>query len=351
MNVQSRQFAVTSNQETPDDCWAVYYDCIEALNDDELAHFFNQVIFNFETGESGNDHLQIHIDCAASVRPTQIVRYLPALTDSHFEPVHDLAASRKYCRALDGEKSGDVWGHEEWCRPGYVERGSRGTGAARDRGPSQFDLLAERCADAAAAGDSWFKVRRELATTAGPAYARAARQLEDLHKALYKPAEAKGDLRPWQKMIVDRLATPADGRTITWIYDPVGNNGKSWLCNYLIRNHDAIMLDGRVQDMAYAYQGQKVVCMDIARGQSDNVDHLHVTAEKLASGCIFSSKYESTNKVYDEKPHLFIFANVRHKTELWTAGRCVEIDLPAWILAEQAGPLVAVAAAQAMRFM
>ena len=28
------------------------------------------------------------------------------------------------------------------------------------------------------------------------------------------------------------------------------------------------MLDGRVQDMAYAYTGQKLVCMDIARGQS-----------------------------------------------------------------------------------
>ena len=351
MNVQSRQFAITSNQDTPDDCYDVYFAILAVLEDDLVDHFFNQIIFNFETGASGNDHLQIHIDCAAAVRPSQILVKLPALVGSHFEPCIDLAASRKYCRAADGEKDGVVWHHEEWKRPGYMERGSRGTGVPKVSGAGQAELLAERCADAAAQGDSWNSIRRELAQTNAVAFMRTAKQLKELYDALYKPATAVGVLRPWQKGMVDRLTADADGRTIVWVYDPVGNNGKSWLCNYLIRNHDAVMLDGRVQDMNYAYNGQKVVCMDIARGQSDNIDHLMIAAEKIASGCVFSSKYESVNKVYDVKPHVFIFANVRHKTELWTAGRCLEIDLPALILAEQAGPVVAVAAAQALRFM
>lgn len=351
MNVQSRQFAITSNQPTPDNCWDVYFAIIDTLDNDDIDHYFNQWIFNFETGTSGNHHLQMHVDLAASVRPSQILRIIPALEGSHFEPCEDLAASRKYCRELDGDKAGEVWGHEEWKRAGYMERGSRGTGAPKEKGPSQFELLCERVNDMAAEGDSWPKIRRELATKAGPAYARAAKQLEELYKAVYAPKKATGVLRPWQKTIVDRLSVDADGRTIVWIYDRDGNNGKSWLCNYLIRNHGAVMLDGRVQDMNYAYNGQKVVCMDIARGQSDNIDHLMIAAEKIASGCVFSSKYESVNKVYDDKPHVFIFANVRHKAELWTAGRCLEIDLPALILAEQAGPVVAVAAAQALRFM
>jgi hypothetical protein len=151
-------------------------------------------------------------------------------------------------------------------------------------------------------------------------------------------------------MLEARLTGVADGRTITWVYDPIGNNGKSWLCNYLVRNKGAIVLDGKSTDMYYGYNEQKVVCMDIARGQSENMAHLHVAAEKIGSGTIFNSKYESGMKVFDP-PHIVIFANVRHDAAMWTAGRCVEIDLPAWILANEAGPVVAVAAAQAIRFM
>lgn len=345
MNSIARNFAITLNGADCELLQSIWFE-LEGELDDSM-HCVNQWICNFETGASGNHHLQMHVDCSEAIRPTGLIAAFPCIDGAHFEPCRDLAASRKYCRELDGDKDGDVWWHQEWKKPGYVERG-----VAAEKPANAAGLLAMRCRDMAVAGDSWVNIRRIFAMENPLVFMRSAKQLEEVYKAVSAPtALVNVVLRPWQRMVEGLLSTVPNGRTVYWIYDKDGDNGKSFMCDYLVRNHGAIVLDGKTTDMFYAYEGQKVVCMDIARGQSENMAHLHVAAEKLASGVVFNAKYESKVKVYDQKPHIFIFANVRHDTSLWTAGRCVEIDLPAWILADAAGPALAVAQAQAVRFM
>ena len=343
MNALARNFAITFNAPTRDELLWVY-DEVKSLLDDTL-HCVNQWIFNFETGETGNEHLQMHIDCAEAIRPTALVNAFPCIRGAHFEPVRVLTDSRSYCRKKQGEKKGDVWDHEEWVKPGYVERGERGPAAPRSANAA--GLLAERCVDMASTGNSWANIARIFGHEQPLVFMRCAKQLKELHTATYEPKKMEDVvLKPWQAMIKARTEGEADGRTITWVYDVEGNKGKSFLCEYLIRNHGAIMVDGRIADMAFGYNGQKVVCIDIARGQSENMQHLHVFAEKVASGCIYNSKYESGMKLYDVKPHVIVFANVRHNAEWWTAGRAHEINLPDWIAQNEAGVVVEVAAAQ-----
>jgi hypothetical protein len=344
MNSLARSFAITFNGDDAELLQSVWFEIAEQL--DAELHCVNQWICNFETGEAGNHHLQMHVDCSEAIRPSGLVNAFPCIAGAHFEACRDLLDSRSYCRKKQGEKKGDVWWHQEWRKPGYVERGLAAAKPANAAG-----LLFERCRDMAVSGDSWVSIRRVFALENPMVFGRISKQLEEVYKAVSAPKVVVNPvLRPWQSMLEARLTGVADGRTITWVYDPIGNNGKSWLCNYLVRNKGAIVLDGKSTDMYYGYNEQKVVCMDIARGQSENMAHLHVAAEKIGSGTIFNSKYESGMKVFDP-PHIVIFANVRHDAAMWTAGRCVEIDLPAWILANEAGPVVAVAAAQAIRFM
>lgn len=340
MNALARSFALTFNGDDAELLYSVWFEIRETL--DDTAHWVNQWICNFETGEAGNMHMQMHIDCAEAVRPTMLIDAFDCIDGCHFEPVRDLIASRRYCRYKHGEKSGDVWGHEEWVKPGYVERGP-----AAPKPADAVGLLAQRCVDMASTGDSWAKISRDFALENPKVFMRCAKQLKEVFVAVSAPKQLVNYvLRPWQAMIEASLAGEGDGRTVTWVYDPIGNKGKSWLCEYLIRNHSGIMVDGRTVDMAFAYEGQKVVMIDIARGQSENMQHLHVFAEKVASGCIFNSKYESGMKIFDVKPHVIVFANVRHNTEWWTAGRCNEIDLPAWIAQNERGLVVEAAEAQ-----
>jgi len=309
-------------------------------------HFVGQLIINVETAPTtGSIHFQGCVWLLEAVKYSAITHLLPELDDAHFEVTLSAEATARYCR-----KEETAFDHYEWIRPGFITRG----GPKQPKGPSVAERLAERCMEMIEAGDRWNTIALDLVKINPAGFGRCAKQLSEIFKAATAIPKALTNytLRPWQTELDERItATKPDGRTITWVYDPVGNNGKSWFCNYLIRNRDAVMVDGRTQDMAYAYNGQPIVCIDIARGQADNMDHLHVFAEKVASGNIFSSKYESVNKVYDNPPHVIVFANVHHDSNKWTAGRCLELDLAAMAFAAEVGPAVDAARATAARFM
>jgi len=334
MNSIARSFAFTlfgENESLTDTFLSVHNKL-----DSGAVNTVNQFICNFETcPTTGRDHIQGHIDCTEATRPSAIVRQLPELDGAHFEPARDLQASRDYAR-----KEATAWDHGFWKAPGYAERGA---GRACDR-EKPIDTMYKRLADMVEAGRTWNQIQHDFVKTNAKVFANNCKQLQAAYTAFRAvPKEQEVELRGWQKHIVQGLDAVPDGRTVTWIYDPMGNTGKSFLCNYLVTNMGAVMLDGRVQDMAYAYQGQPVVCIDIARAQSQNMDHLHIFAEKVASGSLFSSKYESVNKVFTP-PHVIVFANVHHNAEMWTAGRCQEFDVQNYLRGELGAEI-------ALRFM
>lgn len=151
------------------------------------------------------------------------------------------------------------------------------------------------------------------------------RGLEALARLTEKPMVIeKPAWHEWQQRLADLLAAEPDDRHIVWVTDPRGGNGKSYLVRYFVANENAIVLNGKVADMAYAYHGERIVFFDVTRTQLENMDHLYSFAESLKNGLIFASKYESCQKVF-KPPHVVFMANVTYARGKWSEDRVQEI--------------------------
>ena len=138
-------------------------------------------------------------------------------------------------------------------------------------------------------------------------------------------SELQRPLVQWQQQLLEDVEGPVSTRKIIWICGAAGGEGKSTMAMHLIHQHDALMLSGRVQDMAYAYTNQtaRVVIFDLPRtmtGEGSFMDHYYSFAEQLKNGCIFSAKYNSGQVVF-QRPHVIFFANVEPDMTKWSADR------------------------------
>lgn len=154
-----------------------------------------------------------------------------------------------------------------------------------------------------------------------------AETLEDYSQEL--PAPSVSEFLPWQSRLYDDLCEPVDDRTINYVYDPAGKNGKSSFIRHFLKYHgdDTISVEGKVEHMSHGYKGQKYVFIDLPRAGSDEVggkpwspNHLYHFAEKLKNGFFFSGKYDSRQKVF-RIPHVVFMSNDPPLTHLWTKDR------------------------------
>jgi hypothetical protein len=157
-------------------------------------------------------------------------------------------------------------------------------------------------------------------------YASGITQLADL--VVPKVPESEDfQLRPWQACLVEILRGPAHDRHIYWIEDGQGGEGKSRLSTYLCRTMNAIELDGRITDCAFAYTGQPIAIFDLARPVDVlQLRDLYTVAEKLKNGQLVSTKYQSKLKVF-KVPHVVFFSNHSPPLGVWSADRVQHIVL------------------------
>lgn len=117
-------------------------------------------------------------------------------------------------------------------------------------------------------------------------------------------------LRNWQQQVVDIYGEQRDHdtRTINWIYDIIGNTGKSELVRYLAMKHAATVLTaGKHADLAYAVPTTAtLVCFDFARTLEGRIPYQPM--ESIKNGMIFSPKYASGMKMF-KSPVVMCFAN------------------------------------------
>ena len=119
-----------------------------------------------------------------------------------------------------------------------------------------------------------------------------------------------------------------------WTTGPRGparthDNDNSHLVKHLIRNHGATKLSGKVADMAYQYNSERIACFDVTRAQAGPggpSDHLYSFAEELKNGDIVSGKYVSCEKDFDA-PHVVFFSNYLPDEGKWSKDRVHLIDL------------------------
>lgn len=267
------------------------------------------VSWQLERGDAeGTPHIQGYVELS---RPTRLAPLKTWLPTAHFEARRGTREqARDYTRKDDTREPGDD--------SGPFERGEFTAGGAGRRND-----LADAVAALKAGGMK--RVREECPT----AYVKFSRGLHALAKGIdadNRPRDSDFVPRAWQQRVIDIVKAPANDRNIVWVTDTVGNKGKSRLARHLVLEHGAVLLEGRVSDMAYAYDKEPVVVIDITRAQADNTKHLYSFAEKLKNGMIVSTKYESEMKLF-KPPHVIFFSNASWDPELWSADRVKEIDL------------------------
>lgn len=141
------------------------------------------------------------------------------------------------------------------------------------------------------------------------------------------PRDTDFQPNPFQSAMIDELKRDPHPRHIYWVYDAVGHSGKSRLLKHLACEMDAIELGGREVDIAFGYNGQRIVCFDIPRPTPLTAyADAFICAERLKNGGIFSTKFFSKFKRF-APPHVVFFSNLAPPEGLWTKDRLQLITL------------------------
>jgi len=151
---------------------------------------------------------------------------------------------------------------------------------------------------------------------------------EDEYNEYVEKLYADVKWKPWQQEIVDMLESPADDRTVYWYWEPTGNVGKSFLVKYLDWKYNAIIANGKQQDVFNQYKmyleeekkQPKVAMIDIPRSHESYV--CYSTFEKIKDGLFYSGKYDG-GKLRLIPHHLVCFANFSPNTGQLSADRWV----------------------------
>lgn len=134
-------------------------------------------------------------------------------------------------------------------------------------------------------------------------------------------------LRPWQQDLMNILQGPVNKRHIYWYWETTGDVGKSFMADYLARNHKALKLgNAKSADVAYMFQPTSIVVFDFPKSQKlDEVNYR--VMEDIKNGSIMSTKYMSCVKYFDV-PHVVVFANGPCPEGKFSRDRIQEVQIP-----------------------
>lgn len=132
--------------------------------------------------------------------------------------------------------------------------------------------------------------------------------------------------RIWQEHVLTRLREEPDDRTIFWVTDTVGKQGKSRLSRYLLAEMKAVELGGRDLDMAFIWKNRQgpIALFDISR--NEDPFPVYKVAEQLKNGRMISGKYLSSGLQF-KVPHVIVFSNKTWDRANWSLDRVVEFNL------------------------
>lgn len=119
--------------------------------------------------------------------------------------------------------------------------------------------------------------------------------------------------RGWMLPFVEKLKTKPDARSITWIWENVGNVGKTCFAKYLCVKMNALYVSGKASDVKMAVaelvkagKPPRIVIFGFPRQVEDYVSYQAI--EEVKDGIFFSGKYESGMVLYNP-PHVIVLAN------------------------------------------
>lgn len=130
------------------------------------------------------------------------------------------------------------------------------------------------------------------------------------------------DLRPWQEQLKTMLMGKPDDRTIIWIYDLVGNSGKTCFLKYMVHTYGCIFTTGGknadiinliFNEKDYMLSDNAIVMWNLPRTISK--EYISYQAiESIKDGLICNNKFECGSFCCNS-PHVVIFTNIYPKVE------------------------------------
>lgn len=290
-----------------------------AITASEGVDIANTPLIKFLTWqvEEGEDthavHWQGYVEVSSPCRMAKIFREIPFLAHAHLEARRGTAAQAiAYCQKNETRKAGP-WTHGE-----PAVQGGR---TDLTTGLQLLSLYIDENENCTA---------RELAVEFPELFIRYHGGIAALLAARAPPPVADVDFifRPWQRALMQELSAPPGDRDIHWITDTMGGKGKTRMMLHLVRNHGAMNLSGKLQDMIYAYCQSPcpIVCFDITRAAADMSAHLYTMGEQLKSGLLFSAKYQSRQKTFPN-PHVVFFSNATWCRDSMSHDRMREVVL------------------------
>jgi hypothetical protein len=132
--------------------------------------------------------------------------------------------------------------------------------------------------------------------------------------------------RPFQKEILDILASSPDKRKIYWFYERDGNVGKSYLTKYIaLSNEGVVIADGKkadifnnINELIKSNIEPSIILLDIPRYNQEYINYGAI--EQIKNGCIYSGKYEGGLCLF-KIPHIIIFSNDLPDMDKWSKDR------------------------------
>lgn len=135
-------------------------------------------------------------------------------------------------------------------------------------------------------------------------------------------------LYPWQRFVWDEISEDADckNRTINWVYDPQGKQGKSTFCKKVWFEKRTPPLtygvSGNLMNRLYESPDASVYLFNLTRSKPADIgkQDLYVALENLSDGIIINDKFKTAHKFID-RPHIWVFSNILPKFSALTGDR------------------------------
>lgn len=138
--------------------------------------------------------------------------------------------------------------------------------------------------------------------------------------------------KDWQVEVLNIIKGPVNDRTVYWLYDPIGNNGKTFLCNYIALHYECVIADGKKENIFNQVKMKSVdedksiqiILVDIPRASQEFINYGVI--EKLKDGLIYSGKYEG-GVVHLDDVHVICFSNEKPDFSKMSMDRWSVIEL------------------------
>jgi hypothetical protein len=130
----------------------------------------------------------------------------------------------------------------------------------------------------------------------------------------------------WQQDLLLKIQPRPDDRKMIWIYDPIGNNGKTKFLKYLAYKKDAAVMayghSGDVLNLASKLSNKRVYAWNLTRAKPANLSELDLYSamESIKDGLFINTKYE-TSMCLQNPSHIIVCANNLPKRQHISADR------------------------------